>query len=136
MLPKDGDYEILKEYEAAEQTSRTYRFDRENSRIKGTYNEYIEAVRQSVYLILNTERYTYNMFSWNYGIELSDLFGREKQYVVPMLMKRIKEALIQDDRIDDVKDFSFEVKGGVYTVNFTVVTKYSEVDIEGVSFSV
>lgn len=58
-----------------------------------------EAMEQVIYKILNTERYRYVVYSWNYGIELMDLFGMPADYVCPVLEKRISEALLQDDRI-------------------------------------
>jgi hypothetical protein len=53
-----------------------------------------------------------------------------------MLMLRIKEALIQDDRIVNVTNFSFDVNRSVYSASFTVVTKYADVDMEDVIFNV
>jgi hypothetical protein len=136
MLPQSANYEVLSNYETTEQPSITYKLDRENKRIVAVYDDYTESIRQAVYLILNIERYEYAMFSWNYGVELNDLFGRERQYVIPMLMLRIKEALIQDDRIVNVTNFSFDVNRSVYSASFTVVTKYADVDMEDVIFNV
>ncbi len=51
------------------QPSLTYALDIENKRIRGKTDN-IEAVKQAVYLILNTERYDCLIFSWNYGAEL------------------------------------------------------------------
>lgn len=136
MLPSNSNYEILSSYETTEQPSITYKLDRENKRIVAVYDDYKESIRQAVYLALSIERYDYAMYSWNYGIELSDLFGREKQYVVPMLMSRIKDALLQDDRILNVTNFNFDINKSIYSVSFTVVTKYSNVDIKDVIFNV
>jgi phage protein len=136
MLPDNSNYEILSNYDATEQPNMTYKLDRINKRIVAVYEDYEEIIRQAVYLALLTERYSYAMYSWNYGIELSDLFGRERQYVIPMLMSRIKEALLQDDRILNVTGFSFDVNKSIYSVSFTVVTKYSDVDIKDVIFNV
>ena len=33
----------------------------------------LDAMRQVIFKILNTERYDYIIYSWNYGIELKDL---------------------------------------------------------------
>jgi hypothetical protein len=68
----------------------------------------VEAVRQAVKLILNTERCRYPIFSWNYGIELEDLFGRPASFVRPELERRVREALLQDDRVTGVDGFLFE----------------------------
>ncbi len=136
MLPESANYELISNYDDLEQTSATYKLDKENKRIVAVYEDYKEIIRQAVYLILMTERYDYAMYSWNYGIELNDLFGRERQYVIPMLMSRIKEALLQDDRILNVTDFNFSIKHNVYNVSFTVVTKYYNVDVKDVVFNV
>ena len=136
MLPESANYELISDYDDLEQTSATYKLDKENKRIVAVYEDYKEIIRQAVYLILMTERYNYAMYSWNYGIELNDLFGRERQYVIPMLMSRIKEALLQDDRILNATDFNFSIKHNVYNVSFTVVTKYYNVDVKDVVFNV
>ncbi len=136
MLPESANYELISDYDDLEQASITYKLDKENKRIVAVYEDYKEIIRQAVYLILMTERYDYAMYSWNYGIELNDLFGRERQYVIPMLMSRIKEALLQDDRILNVTDFNFSIKHNVYNVSFTVVTKYYNVDVKDVVFNV
>jgi hypothetical protein len=136
VLPESANYELISDYDDLEQTSITYKLDKENKRIVAVYEDYKEIIRQAVYLILMTERYDYAMYSWNYGIELNDLFGRERQYVIPMLMSRIKEALLQDDRILNVTDFNFSIKHNVYNVSFTVVTKYYNVDVKDVVFNV
>ena len=77
--------------------------------IKGK-TDYIEAVKQAVYKALNTERYDYPIYSWNYGVELKDLFGMSRDYAISELPRRITEALITDDRIISVDDFQFSYK--------------------------
>ena len=70
MLPESANYELISDYDDLEQTSITYKLDKENKRIVAVYEDYKEIIRQAVYLILMTERYDYAMYSWNYGIEL------------------------------------------------------------------
>lgn len=112
-----------------EQPSKTYKIDLEKSKIKGYIDE-LEAIKQSIYKILNTERYKYLIYSWNYGIELEDLFGEPIPYVYSELKRRISEALTQDDRIESVDAFSFTNKKGVVSATFTVHTIYGDVDAE------
>lgn len=91
----------------------------------------IEAMKQVIYKILNTERYQYLIYSWNYGIELNDLFGEPVSYVVPELERRITEALLQDDRIESVTDFEFDTsKRGTVICTFTVNTIFGEIEAE------
>jgi len=125
------DYDVFgKENEIVTETSKTYAIKniKDNFRIKSNVDE-IEAVKQTIYLTLSIERYDYIMFSWDYGIELSELFGREKEYVIPELSRRITEALIQDDRINSVDNFNFKVEKNIYTVSFEVSTIYGSINI-------
>ncbi len=52
--------------------------------------------------------------------------------MIPELERVIKEALMQDDRITNVKDFNFEKKGKDILVTFIVETVEGEVSIEKV----
>lgn len=52
--------------------------------------------------------------------------------MIPELERVIKEALMQDDRITNVKDFNFEKKGKDIFVTFIVETVEGEVSIEKV----
>ena len=103
--------------------------DEENDRISG-YTDEVDALIQTIYLILSTERYKYNIYSWDYGVELVDLFGKPMPYVMAELPRRIKEALTQDDRIDDVTDFEFEVNKNKLHTTFTVVTNLGNISTE------
>ena len=106
MLPAVND-DLQKDFEIEEETSHTYKLDLDNSTIAG-YVDDLEAMKQAIYLILNIERYEYLIYSWNYGIELNDLYGQPIPFVLPELKRRITEALIQDSRILGVDNFSFE----------------------------
>ena len=104
--------------QAAEQSASPVYLDRIMGFIDG-----IEALRQTVYFILHAERYAYPIYSWDYGVELAELFGKPMSYVRAELPRRITEALTTDDRIEDVTDFIFENKGrGVLQVGFTVIS--------------
>ncbi len=67
-----------------------------------------ESVKQAVFKILNTEKETYIIYSDDYGIKLDDLMGKNIAFVKAELPHRITEALLHDDRIISVEDFSFE----------------------------
>ena len=82
--------------EFVEQPSKTYKMNLyTGERVQG-YTDGLEAIKQAVYKILNTERYSYIIYSWNYGIELKDLFGQAMSYVCPELERRVTEAPTQD----------------------------------------
>lgn len=109
------------------QPSKNYKMNIEQNTIKGV-SDGLEAMKQVVYKILNTERYQHIIYSWNYGIELVDLFGEPLTYVLPELERRIKEALLQDDRINDVGNFTFNmIDKKEVKVTFTIYTIYGEI---------
>ena len=104
----------------------------ENNLIRG-YTDELEAMKQAIFKILNTERYQYVMYSWNYGIELLNLYGEPVSYVCPELERRITEALTWDDRIQSVDNFEFKIsrKGEIH-VTFTAHTIFGEIQSEKV----
>nr|DAP80105.1 MAG TPA: Protein of unknown function (DUF2634) [Caudoviricetes sp.] len=119
---------LKEDFEIEEQPDKTYKMQETilRGKIEGK-----EAVRQAVYKILNTERYQYPVYSWDYGIELVDLYGEPFSYVCPELERRITEALTWDTRIQSADNFTFEQKaGGRILVTFTVHTVYGDIDTE------
>lgn len=117
------------ELSVTSQLSKQHWMDLNKNRITRTCDG-LEAVKQTVFKILNTERYDHLIYSWNYGIELMDLYGQPPILVFPEIERRVTEALLQDDRITGVDTFEFETKKGVVFVTFTVHTIYGDLDEE------
>lgn len=124
MLPNTGDI-LGADFEIEQVPSKTFQIH--NKTLTG-YVDGKDAVRQAIYCILNTERYDWLIYSWNYGVELKDLFGKPMGLVKSKIKKRIKEALMQDDRIQGVDAFSFIETGRKLSVTFTVHTQYGDVE--------
>lgn len=126
MLPETGSI-LRQDFVISEIPSKVYKIK------DGTLSGYVdgtEAVEQAIYCILNTERYEWLIYSWNYGVELKGLFGKPMGIVKSKLKKRIREALLQDDRIHGADAFSFDVSGRRLHVMFTVHTRYGDVDVK------
>ena len=117
--------------ETEEQTSKTYCINIEKNIISG-YCDGIEAMKQAIYCILNTERFEYLIYSWNYGIESNHLIGQSTTFVIPEIERIITEALLQDTRITEVTNFQFEVNKNQVIVKFTAITAVGEIDTEKV----
>lgn len=116
MIPQNSiDVELTTE-ETIE-TSRTYKIT--GNRVQG-YTGGLEALKQAIYKVLNTERYEYPIYSFNYGIELESLLGKDPIYVQIELKRRIRECLFRDDRITEVNNFRFEVAGDTIQCAFDV----------------
>ena len=112
--------------------SKNYMMHIDRNRISG-FCDKADAVKQAIYKILNTERYEYIIYSWNYGIQLIDLYGEPVTYVCPELERRITESLLTDDRINLCENFEFDTsQKGVVVVTFTARTIFGDVDVEKV----
>ena len=127
MLPLN-DKDILQINESME-PSNTFFIDFEKGRISGFIDEK-EAVKQAIMLILNTERYKFLIYSWNYGAELEALIGTHPDIVEDEAERLISEALLQDDRITTVYDFEFSRNRDTLLVNFKVDSIYGDIDVE------
>lgn len=119
-----NEYDLTAAFEYETQPDFTYKLNVETKRVIGHVDK-LEAYKQAVYKILNTERYDHIIYSWNYGIELKELFGKPIPYVVPELERRVREAIMQDDRTVSVTDFQFDTsKFGVVAVTFKATSIY------------
>ncbi len=130
MIPVVND-DLINDFEYEELPTRTYKLNISADTITG-FVDGLEAMKQAIYLILNIERYEYIIYSWDYGIELRDLFGQPTSFVFSELKRRITEALLQDSRIDSVDDFTFDVVKSKVHVRFVVSTIFGEVEAERV----
>lgn len=86
-----------------------------------------EAVAQAVDLMLSTERFYYDIFSFDYGVELADLIGKDRSFVRADIQRRIEEALSEDDRITGISDFEISFDREAAIVSFTVNTIFGDI---------
>lgn len=129
MIPSTVGF-LDKDFEIEEQPSFTYKMQTGQKLVRG-HTDGLEAVKQAIFKIIMTERYQYIMYSWNYGIELLDLFGEPVTYVCPELKRRITEALLCDSRIQSVDSFEFVFpQKGIVHVTFTAHTIFGDVQAE------
>ena len=129
MIPSTTGF-LGQDFEFEEQPTYTYKMNLDTGTIRG-YTDGLDAMRQAIFKILQTERYQYVMYSWNYGVETLDLYGEPVSYVCPELERRITEALTWDERIKSVNNFEFDVIGkGVIHVSFVAHTVFGEVQAE------
>jgi hypothetical protein len=129
MIPTAETVDLESDFEIEQEPSKTFMIDYQNGRIVGTVDE-LEAVKQAVYLILNVERYEHLIYSWDYGVELRDLYGQPIPFVLPELKRRFTEALTQDERVQSVDAFSFKVAKGQVHCSFSVQTIFGDFEAE------
>jgi phage baseplate assembly protein W len=127
------DDEWDEDFEIETEPSLTYamHITDEESRFLGRADD-TDAIKQAVLKMIQTERYEYEIYSWDYGVELADLVGQPMPYVMSEVKRRITEALTVDDRIESVEDFEVQQSGKrTLQCSFTVVTEQGEeIDME------
>lgn len=127
VLPQGG--LLQNEIETEEMSSRTYRLDLKNKRITG-HTDGLDAIKQAAYKILHTDRFEHLIYSWSYGFEGDGLIGQDRLFVQSELKRRIREALLQDDRISDVSDVQISFEGDWALVQFTAISDYGSFNLE------
>ena len=113
--------------------SKTYKLivkEDKNDRIIG-YIDNLEAVKQAIYHILSVERYSYDIYSDNYGIELEQYTGRGIDYLKASIENTLQEALLIDLRIINVTvtDIITLQKDSVQ-VKFNATSIYGDLQME------
>ena len=125
MIPKGFIDVKLSITEQIEQT-KTYKLS--DNLIQGFTDE-LDALKQAIYKVLNTEKYEYQIYSFSYGIELENLIGKDLIYVKVELKRRIRECLLEDKRITEVDNFNFDISGDEMLCTFDVSSIYGQINI-------
>lgn len=117
------DEEIL-----AQIPSRTYRL--QNGRIAGWIDE-LAAMRQAIEKVLHTERFTWLIYTDNYGVELKNLLGEELDLVMAEMERIVREALSVDERIIEIENFQITQESrDTLLVSFFVTTIFGSIQME------
>ena len=117
------DEEIL-----AQIPSRTYRL--QNGRIAGWIDE-LAAMRQAIEKVLHTERFTWLIYTDNYGVELKNLLGEELDLVMAEMERIVREALSVDERIIEIENFQVTQESrATLLVSFFVTTIFGSIQME------
>lgn len=110
--------------------SKTWALDFDAGTIGATIDEDL-ALRQFIIKALMTARSRYLIYSDDYGNELFDLIGEN---VTPALLdseipRMVREALVYDDRVEDVTDIAYSRTGDELYVSFTVVRSNGDTNL-------
>lgn len=106
------------------QPSRTWYINKETNQIEGE-TDGLAAVRQAVEIILNCERFRWQIYQPYSGVEW-DIIGLDPGYAATMLLRRVTDALMVDDRVRGISNYQYSVEGNVLTASMTIETVYGE----------
>lgn len=114
---------------ATKRETKTHKINFATLKIQG-YIDDLEAIKQAIYMILNTEKGAYNIYPLSYGVNLEQFVGAETLFVKSEIENEIKEGLLKDERILNVYDFTYTETKETLIINFKVSTVYGNLSQE------
>ncbi|MCI8661424.1 MAG: DUF2634 domain-containing protein [Lachnospiraceae bacterium] len=121
-LPEGVGFDTSLQHE--EKPTNTFIIDWSARQISGM-DSGLEAMKQAVDIILQNERFEWQIYTANFGSELTELVGEEYDFIVSDLPRRIEDAFSVDKRITAVEDFVFSPSGTDHIIcRFNVITVF------------
>lgn len=109
-----------------DQPSLTWIADPVTNRLRGRGDNW-EAVRQAVEVIVNVERFKWQIYTPNFGTDYDGLLGTEPGYAASEMRRRLEDAFLPDNRILGIKDYIYSFKGVDLSISFTARTVFGDV---------
>lgn len=120
--------EVADDVEEVTLPSLTYRVV--NGHVIGKVDEY-EAMVQAVDKIMKTERFVFPIYSDQYGNDFNELLGKDFDYAKVEVERMLEEALLADERIEDVTvDTIEQTDATALSVTATIETIYGVITVE------
>lgn len=121
-LPDSADINLSLEY--VDKSTNTFIIDWQTKQIGGM-DDGLSAMRQAAEIIMQNERFAWQIYSSNFGSELRELVGEEYDYVISELPRRIEEAFSTDKRFLSEENFVFSDPQKDFIVcSFDIVTVF------------
>nr|DAZ29360.1 MAG TPA: Protein of unknown function (DUF2634) [Caudoviricetes sp.] len=91
-----------------------------------------EAIKVWIYKAIKTVRYQHPIYSWDYGCEIDNLIGQKytKGLTKSEAERYIKEAILINPYITDVKIIDINFNTDILSVSIQVNTIYGEVSVD------
>ena len=109
-----------------DQPSLPWIADPVTNRLRGRGDNW-EAVRQAVEVIVNVERFKWQIYTPNFGTDYGGLLGTDPGYAASELRRRLEDAFLPDNRILGIKDYAYTFRDVSLTVTFTALTVFGDV---------
>ena len=131
MFPFDIDDEDIEVTDNSQSVYQEYGIDFETGQLTGDMVEGLEAVKVWLWLALQTDRYVFEQYSWNYGNDISTIIGSspDPDYLALVAQKSITELVEQNPYISGLHDFDIEIDGDKMNYSFVCETDFGEVEV-------
>lgn len=111
---------------------KEYEIDFKTGQLTGRIVEGAEAIKVWIWLVLQTERYRYYIYSWDYGNEFEELIGRgySEEYINAEAQRMTEDCLLVNENIESITDFSVGMENDQLTISFTANTIYGTIQFD------
>lgn len=106
--------------------SKTWYVNPITKQVSGMVDGY-QAIVQAVEILFSVERFWWQIYSPNFGVQWQGLIGLNSGFVGLEIQRRAKDAIKPDSRLLDITNFSYTVNGDTLTARFIVKTVYGDV---------
>lgn len=129
---------VAKNIEEKAVVPREYEIDFVSGQLTGKIVEGKEAIKIWIWIVLQTPRYRYYIYSWDYGSEFEELIGQgyTKEYIDTEVQRMTEECLLINENIQSINNFSSDMEGSQLTISFTANTIYGEIEFIGETINV
>lgn len=124
------DEEEIEELEEELKPPKEYGIDFETGQLTGEVVEGKEAIRVWIWLVLQTPRYRYYIYTWDYGNEFEDLIGQAytEEYIEAEAQRMTEDCLLVNENIQSITEFSASMESDTLTISFTANTIYGDIE--------
>lgn len=109
------------------QPGLTWWRDPQTNRIVGQADGF-KAVTQAVEVMLSVERFRWQIYKPFFGVSWDGLIGLDVGYVAAELQRRVRDAVMIDDRVTGVANYSYTFDGDNLTAKITVNTVFGSLN--------
>lgn len=109
-----------------------YGVDFDTGQLSGEIVRGVEALKVWAFFALQTARYRYRAFSWNYGSETDDMIGKSygRDYTESEVKRMISECVCCHPNIESCENFSVRFEDSAIEVSFSIVTDFGAGEME------
>lgn len=124
--------EEITEQETKNSIPIEYEIDWETGRLTGNMVSGLDAIKIWIQTVLQTQRYRYLIYTWDYGNEIEELIGHSysEEYLEAEAKRMIEECLLVHNQINKITDFTICQEKNKLIINFIVDTPYGFINIE------
>lgn len=124
-----------------DQEVKEYEIDFATGQLTGRVVEGLKAILMWAWMALQTTRYRYYIYSWDYGQEFEEYIGKgySDEHLNLEMQRIIEECLMVNEHIAGIDNYEFSKnEKGEIIISFSIMTDYGEekINVRGNDFRI